>query len=99
MLSKLDKAAYRSLVFVREMLKPGGCTLVPDFGFRSCCDQHDRDYTEQVLTRLEADKRLRDCIRAAGNPVLAEIYFAGVRVFGGVFWRHKRRFAEQRIEP
>ena len=54
--------------------KSDGCTLSPAFNFRHCCEDHDRKYwcggtREQ---RRDADIAFRDCIRAAGHPVLGK---------------------------
>ena len=76
---------------VCRKIKPDGCTLVPDFDFRSCCDQHDVEYRLQVVSRKEADQRLRACIRSSGHPLKAELYYLGVRLFGGIFWFRNRR--------
>ena len=62
--------------------KSDGCTLSPAFNFLHCCEVHDRKYWRGGTReqRREADIAFRDCIRAAGRPVLAEIYFRAVRV-------------------
>jgi hypothetical protein len=72
-----------------------GCTMSPDFDFRDCCVRHDLDYWRGDVTRAEADRRLRQCIKEKGYVVLPWIYWAGVRLFGaGRFNRIKkhRRF-------
>ena len=61
-----------------------GCTAVPDFNFRPCCERHDMDYMNPAMPRLQADKRLRDCIKIKSpwwSP-LPTIYYLGVRAFG-----------------
>jgi hypothetical protein len=62
-----------------------GCTAVPDFDFRSCCERHDRCYASggTASDRRRCDVELRECIQAAGHPLLAQLYYAGVRAFGG----------------
>jgi len=60
-----------------------GCTCVPDFNFKECCDAHDRCYGEgcSECDRLECDIALYDCIlQKTGLPELAWLYFTGVRV-------------------
>ncbi len=68
-----------------------GCTSSPDFDFGHCCDAHDHCYCiggecpcEGGLfdDRKECDLDLRDCIRRAGHPWLAGVYYRGVRWFG-----------------
>lgn len=83
---------------VCRVFKSDGCTLAPDFNFRPCCDDHDYDYSKQCRTRIEADKALRDCIKKAGHPVKAHIYYIGVRLFGGLFWYRKRRNGSDRLD-
>ena len=53
--------------------------------FESCCDEHDRRYAQggTKAARKLADLLLRDCIKANGHPVLAEIMYRAVRI-GGV---------------
>lgn len=80
---------------VWEGLKKGfsydGCTAVPDFDFGSdCCGEHDYHYQDKNITRAEADKRLRECIQKKGYIVLPWVYWLGVRVFGGLFWKEKQ---------
>ena len=62
----------------------GGCSGAPDFNFHGCCVTHDLAYWRggSCRERLEADRVLRSCISDAGHPVLARIYFLGVRVGG-----------------
>ena len=47
-------------------------------------------YESKLVTRAVADRRLRLCIRAKGHPVLAWVYWAGVRSAGWWFWRKAR---------
>ena len=63
---------------------PDGCTWVPNFNFRDVCDQHDLDYaaggTEEE--RRLADEALRQGIAQRGHPILAQLYYGGVRLMG-----------------
>ena len=61
-----------------------GCTLVPDFNFSRCCDNHDIRYWAggSASDRKAADIKFRNCIRRADHRILAEIYYYGVRVAG-----------------
>lgn len=68
-----------------------GCSLCPDQSLISekdwceCCVEHDIAYWQggTEAQRLEADKKLRDCVLAqTDNKVLAETMYHGVR-FGG----------------
>lgn len=69
--------------------KTDGCTLSPDFDFRECCDLHDVRYraNPERITRAEADRALRVCIRSKGYRVLPWVYWGFVRVFGRAFWK------------
>jgi hypothetical protein len=78
--------------------KTDGCSAVPDFGFTSCCNNHDRDYALHVdhrgkpTTRLRSDLRLLSCmLHDKRRPLLrrllvSPVFFLGVRLFGGKFW-------------
>jgi hypothetical protein len=67
------------------------CSFVPDIDAQvsSCCGAHDVAYSigGTGLDRLLADLEFRHCIRQdARRPVIAEIYYAGVRLFGWLFF-------------
>ncbi len=61
-----------------------GCTLAPNFDFRHCCTEHDRAYWRggSREQRRAADRAFRECIEAAGHPMLAKVYYAAVRIAG-----------------
>lgn len=67
----------------KAYFKSDGCTDVPNFNFCGCCFEHDYYYTTHIISRSEADKRLRQCIEAKGWYVLPWLYWIGVRIFGG----------------
>lgn len=72
-----------------------GCTLISwffryltsetDLPFKDCCVEHDRVYYYggDVKLRKEADKNMRECVKAHGYPVLAWIMWAFVRLLSG----------------
>lgn len=66
-----------------------GCSCVPDINekIRACCDAHDVAYWlgGTRAQRKQADQAFRQCARDAGHPVIAAIYYMGVRM-GGVPW-------------
>jgi len=77
-----------------EPFSTDGCSMFPD-GTRmqkrlwlNCCIEHDKAYWQggTFLERVQADKRLRDCVTEAGAPFIAEIMLEGVRVGGSPFW-------------
>jgi hypothetical protein len=68
-----------------------GCSNAPDRQLRACCDEHDFAYRTGMdvdgvrVSRREADARFYECVKA-GDPGLAPIYWAGVRLFGKRAW-------------
>ena len=76
-----------------------GCTLVTEL-YQDCCLEHDiayrtgRDLDGHPITRAQADQRFRQCIQAR-SPLgrfspLAWWRWAGVRLFGWLFWKGGR---------
>lgn len=74
-------------------LKPfqsDGCSSFPDGTYKqqtiwlSCCIEHDRAYWKGGTSdeRKEADNALRVCIKNVGEPGIATLMLAGVRVGG-----------------
>jgi hypothetical protein len=81
----------------RKGVKYDGCTAVPDFDFGAdCCGEHDAHYQLGDLSRREADRRLRDCIRKKGYFALPWAYWLGVRLFAGGVWKKYRRENDNR---
>lgn len=76
--------------------KSDGCTGVPDFNIRHCCEQHDLEYHEAEISRGKADLNFFQCIVNKGNGKgfltrvryawLGLYYWAGVRIFGGKYY-------------
>ena len=70
-----------------------GCSSFPDGTLTqndlwlSCCVAHDRAYWKggTYANRLEADKELRNCVANVGEPEIALLMLAGVRVGGTPF--------------
>jgi hypothetical protein len=76
---------------IKRGVKYDGCTGVPDFDFGAdCCGEHDYHYQLSDISRAEADRRLRECLRKKGYFVLPWVYWFGVRVFGWKFYRTKQ---------
>lgn len=67
-----------------------GCSVFPDGTYEekdlwlTCCVDHDYAYWQggTRTERLTADKQLKQCVEQIGNPNIASIMFAGVRVGG-----------------
>jgi len=79
-----------------DTLKPftsDGCSSFPDGTFEqkdlwlSCCRKHDYDYWKggTYQARLDSDKALRICVADVGEPEIASLMLAGVRVGGTPF--------------
>lgn len=70
-----------------------GCSLFPDGTpdqpelWLDCCRAHDLAYWRGGTygERLEADRELEACVLEAGEPEIAKIMLAGVRVGGSPF--------------
>ena len=88
------RVLYPTMTFeeFREQGLSDGCTGVPDFDIRECCEWHDYKYVFGKMSRKAADRRFRLCIqrKAKGKPwwkrpmyqALAWTYWVGVRAFG-----------------
>ena len=66
----------------------GMWTVFLDKNWDDCCWQHDFDYGVGVkhdISRSMADEELHDCVEASGHPVVADLMWAAVRLFG---WSH-----------
>ena len=81
-----------------DTLKPftsDGCSSFPDGTFKqknlwlSCCQQHDLAYWQggTYQERLQSDFALKTCVSNVGEPQIAALMLAGVRVGGTPFYR------------
>ena len=77
-----------------------GCSAFPD-GTREqntlwlkCCIEHDRAYWAggSYDERLQADKALQECMETVGEPEIARIMLAGVRVGGSPYFPTRFRW-------
>ncbi len=84
-------------------LKPfvsDGCSVFPDGTFEqkelwlSCCIQHDYDYWQGGTRqqRLNSDETLKTCVAKVGQPEIAALMLAGVRVGGTPYLPTKFRW-------
>jgi len=78
-------------------LKPfttDGCSLFPNGTLSQqklwlrCCIDHDRAYWRGGTRneRKTADLRLQQCVAQVGEPRIAELMLAGVRIGGSPYW-------------
>lgn len=71
-----------------------GCTGVPDFDIKDCCDKHDICYWKggTEADRLKCDVDFYNCIKGKGgfwHAVLAWIYYNGVRALGASHFNYQ----------
>lgn len=86
-----------------DTLKPfvsDGCSAFPDGTLKqkelwlSCCQKHDFDYWQggTYQQRLTSDKALKTCVANVGEPEIALLMLAGVRVGGTPYLPTKFRW-------
>lgn len=84
-------------------LKPfssDGCSSFPDGTFTqnklwlNCCTVHDYAYWKggSAFERQQADAALSSCVAEVGEPKIALLMLAGVRVGGSPYWPTKFRW-------
>ncbi|MCW8832531.1 MAG: hypothetical protein OQK09_08485 [Colwellia sp.] len=77
-----------------------GCSAFPDGTFEeetlwlACCTAHDFAYWQggTYQERVKADKLLHQCVSDVGEPIIAELMLAGVRVGGTPYLPTKFRW-------
>jgi hypothetical protein len=89
-------AAMFALTSQAAVIKPftsDGCSVFPEGTdsqkelWLQCCREHDFAYWRGGTRRqrIEADRQLRRCVARVGEPEIAALMFAGVRVGGSPF--------------
>lgn len=81
--------------------KSDGCSAFPDGTlaekdlWQKCCYQHDLAYWQggNSTQRKQADLALKHCVIQAGEPTVANLMLAGVRVGGSPYWPTQFRWA------
>jgi len=71
-----------------------GCSAFPEGTsehqnlWLGCCRQHDFAYWQggTAEQRAQADEALQQCVAAVGEPEIAALMLAGVRVGGSPYW-------------
>lgn len=85
-------------------LKPfttDGCSAFPEGTlnhkdlWHKCCTEHDLKYWAggTFAERLQADLDLRACVSTVGEPAIADLMLAGVRVGGSPWWPTSYRWS------
>lgn len=85
-----------SIDVVADNIRPftsDGCSAFPDGTFQqkelwlTCCTAHDYTYWQggTYQERLNADKELHQCVAKVGEPHVAKLMLAGVRVGGSPY--------------
>lgn len=88
---------FISTFVIADNLRPftsDGCSSFPDGTFEqkelwlSCCTAHDYAYWQGGTydERLIADKELQQCVASVGEPQIAKLMLAGVRVGGSPYF-------------
>ncbi len=76
--------AKRSTEGAEGVRESDGCTGVPDWNIRKCCERHDMRYMNPYTSRWEDDVDFFECMKGHmswWNPIPV-LYFIGVRVLG-----------------
>lgn len=91
-----------TLAFAGELapFTSDGCSSFPNGRFEQaelwlkCCEAHDYTYWKggAYQERLAADKQLKACVDAVGEPKIARLMLAGVRVGGTPYLPTKFRW-------
>ena len=77
-----------------------GCSNFPDGSlyhkklWLNCCVAHDLQYWSggTYEERLQADEELLACVKSVGEPAIANMMLAGVRVGGSPWWPTRFRW-------
>jgi len=99
-----------------KAFKSDGCSAFPDGTFEQknlwlkCCQRHDFDYWQggTYQQRLASDNQLKMCVSQVGEPTIAALMLAGVRVGGtpylptsfrwGYGWSYPRLYGVLSVE-
>jgi hypothetical protein len=87
---------FSTIALSTTELKPftsDGCSLFPDGTVEqqelwlTCCVAHDFDYWQggSATQRERSDARLKQCVKEVGEPIIASMMLAGVRVGGSPY--------------
>ncbi len=94
-------AVHTSVAAELKPFESDGCSSFPDGTLTEkdlwlkCCYQHDLAYWQggNYAMRAQADIELKQCVAEVGEPMVAKLMLAGVRVGGSPYWPTKFRWA------
>ena len=68
--------------------KSDGCTFWLDGNWVKCCLKHDTAYAHGGTRKQRkfADKQLKICVSKKGHPIMANLMYFAVRIFGSPFF-------------
>ena len=89
----LSSCQFSGMKIIRPFTTDG-CSEFPEGTYahrdlwHQCCTAHDLQYWAggSYAERLQSDLELRACVRKTGEPVIANLMLAGVRVGGSPWW-------------
>lgn len=92
---------YQNTTADNPCLDSDGCSNVPDFNIKSCCDAHDRCYCRggDDGDRKVCDDELYQCIKRENSSILAAIYRWGVEAFGAGHFNDKSSLTKEEGAP
>jgi hypothetical protein len=71
-----------------------GCSWVPDFWFRECCEEHDYGATDEQLFMCIVESGIMEFGLYQGwllGITLGIIYWVGLKLFGWIYQLYKKR--------
>ena len=92
--SSLILSSYAAFPDKLQPFTSDGCSAFPDGTlfqqtlWQQCCTTHDKAYWQggTYQQRLDADLALEACVAKVGEPDIAKLMLAGVRVGGSPYW-------------
>ncbi|MGH1426956.1 MAG: hypothetical protein ACRBEE_03390 [Arenicella sp.] len=94
MTASLILSSHAALPDKLQPFTSDGCSAFPDGTlfqqtlWQQCCTTHDKAYWQggTYQQRLDADLALEACVAKVGEPDIAKLMLAGVRVGGSPYW-------------
>ena len=82
-----ERSETPNKIVVPAEFKSDGCSVFPDFDYRTCCVEHDKEYYVggNWKQRWRSDKKLYKCVaskKGFHHKFIAPVMWLGVRAFG-----------------